>query len=125
MFPSSNATNLPGVSWMLYPYQISVSQKDTVSHFDEADLPTADMRHTSVISNDSGTILLVARERGLMRLYIPLTSPHDEPSKRIDRSNINLDMLKATAQKIFHPYKFEFEICDCMTLLTLFPSQAC
>ncbi|KAF4304859.1 putative phenol 2- protein [Botryosphaeria dothidea] len=71
-----------------------------------------DMRHTSVISNDSGTILLVARERGLMRLYIPLTSPHDEPSKRIDRSNINLDMLKATAQKIFHPYKFEFEICD-------------
>lgn len=47
-----------------------------------------------------------------MRLYIPLTST-DDSTKRVDRSNINLDMLKATAQKIFHPYTFDFKICDC------------
>ena len=70
------------------------------------------MRQSCAIQGDTGTILLVARERGLMRLYIPLTST-DDSTKRVDRSNINLDMLKATAQKIFHPYTFDFKICDC------------
>lgn len=72
------------------------------------------MRHSCIICNDAGTILLVARERGLMRLYIPLTAVDGEgPSGRFNRSNISLDMLKAKAQKILHPYTFDFKICDC------------
>ncbi|KAH7061280.1 putative phenol 2-monooxygenase [Macrophomina phaseolina] len=72
-----------------------------------------DMRHSCIICNDVGTILLVARERSLMRLYIPLTAVDGEgPSGRFNRSNISLDMLKAKAQKILHPYTFGFKICD-------------
>ncbi|EOD44721.1 putative phenol 2- protein [Neofusicoccum parvum UCRNP2] len=70
-----------------------------------------DMRHAAVIKNEAGTILLICRERGLMRLYIPLTHA-DDTSIRVDRSNINLDLLRETAKKIFHPYNFDFKICD-------------
>ncbi|KAL1630659.1 hypothetical protein SLS54_000530 [Diplodia seriata] len=70
-----------------------------------------DMRHACTIKSDAGTILLIGRERGLVRLYISLSSA-DDPSKVVDRSTINLDVLKATAQKIFHPYTFDFKICD-------------
>ncbi|KAL1644193.1 hypothetical protein SLS58_004473 [Diplodia intermedia] len=70
-----------------------------------------DMRHACTIKSDAGTILLICRERGLMRLYISLSS-FDDPSRHVDRSTINLDVLKATAQKILHPYKFDFKICD-------------
>jgi len=82
------------------------------------DLP--DIRKRCAIhSQNDGTVMVIPRENGLVRLYIQLrevdhheaagdnTLPNGGAKKRVDRSKISADHILATAKKIFYPYSLE------------------
>lgn len=74
----------------------------------------------AIHSADSGSIMIIPREDGLVRLYIQLKeTPRDPDSTesstdakaaqkgRIDRSKITPELILENARKIFHPYKLD------------------
>ncbi|KAJ5682531.1 hypothetical protein N7462_005696 [Penicillium macrosclerotiorum] len=75
-----------------------------------------DMRRLGTVTHASGTILVIPRERQLVRLYVPVQVVEDAATNsRHDRSSITLAMIKKRVQEIFTPYKFDFQICDWWT----------
>lgn len=84
-----------------------------------------DIRNRCAIhSADSGSIMIIPREDGLVRLYIQLReTPRDPSTKseseagsndtagakkgRVDRSLITPEVILENARKIFHPYKLD------------------
>ncbi|ORY56536.1 FAD monooxygenase [Leucosporidium creatinivorum] len=56
-------------------------------------------------SHDAGSILIVPRERDLVRLYVQLG--HTEEGERVDRTKVTPESILATAQRIMAPYKIE------------------
>lgn len=73
------------------------------------------MRRLSIVTNTDGTILVIPRERNLVRLYVPVQTIEAGTSGRFDRSSITLDMIRKRVQAIFSPYTFDFKICDWWT----------
>ncbi|ANB12147.1 hypothetical protein AWJ20_385 [Sugiyamaella lignohabitans] len=67
----------------------------------------------SIHSQDSGSIMIIPRENGLVRLYCQLKeAPRDEgdgsaTARRMDRSKITPEFILNTAKKIFAPYTLE------------------
>lgn len=79
----------------------------------------------AIHSKDSGSIMIIPRENGLVRLYIQLKETPRDPATetgvdgkapdvaaaaqkgRVDRSKITPEFIMQNAQKIFHPYKLE------------------
>ncbi|KAI6765956.1 hypothetical protein HG530_007026 [Fusarium avenaceum] len=61
-------------------------------------------------------MLIIPRERGLSRVYVPYhevdTDSQGNTAERFDRSEVTLDKIKAIAQRMFLPYKFDFKICE-------------
>ncbi|KAL1896133.1 hypothetical protein Sste5346_004875 [Sporothrix stenoceras] len=85
-------------------------------------LPITDLpdirKRVSIHSVEDGSIMLIPREKGLVRLYIQLREvDHEEAvgdnalpngaKKRVDRSKITADRILQAAQKIFKPYTLE------------------
>ncbi|RCK64544.1 Phenol 2-monooxygenase [Candida viswanathii] len=66
-----------------------------------------DIRNRCAIhSKDAGSIMVVPRERDLIRLYIQLEEV-ERADGRIDRSKITPELIVQRAQEIFKPYTFE------------------
>ena len=61
-------------------------------------------------------MLIIPRERGLSRVYVPYhevdVDVNGAGAERYNRSAITLEEIKAIAQRMFHPYKFDFKICE-------------
>ena len=69
----------------------------------------------AVHSADSGSLMVIPREKKLVRLYIQLTEIKPDASGRADRSKITPDTIIKAAQKILSPYKLTYEYCDWWT----------
>ncbi|KAJ5179364.1 hypothetical protein N7492_002574 [Penicillium capsulatum] len=80
------------------------------------DKGVADIRRLSIVTNTAGTILVIPRERRLVRLYVPVQTIEAVTSGRFDRSTVTLDMIRMSVQNILCPYTFDFEICDWWTV---------
>ena len=59
--------------------------------------------------------MVIPRENKLVRLYIQLTTTDKLGGKKVDRSNINPEVILASAQRILHPYKITYRYCDWWT----------
>ncbi|MCJ1358089.1 MAG: hypothetical protein MMC33_008087 [Icmadophila ericetorum] len=77
------------------------------------DFPDIRMR-CAIHSAESGSVMVIPRERKLVRLYIQLTDLN-KAGQHIDRSKISPDMILQAAQKIMRPYKLTYEYCDWWT----------
>ncbi|KAB5580383.1 FAD binding domain-containing protein [Coniochaeta sp. 2T2.1] len=72
-------------------------------------------KRCSIHSKNDGSIMVIPRENGLVRLYIQLREVDHEGDKlsevtgkkRVDRSKLTAEQILATAQKIFYPFSLE------------------
>jgi phenol 2-monooxygenase len=96
---------------------ISVTDFRKYSHNSSfyADNLSADIRRISTVTNVSGIMLVIPRERHLVRLYVPLHVVNTATGGQFDRSAITLDMIRKRVQNILSPYSFDFQICDWWT----------
>lgn len=69
---------------------------------------------SSIQSKDAGSILVVPREKDLVRFYVQMGST--DPNERFDRSSISPESIVATAQRIFAPFKLECRHIDWWTI---------
>ena len=67
------------------------------------------------MTNAGGTILIIPRERNLVRFYVPVQVVDSATNGRFDRTSITPDMIRARVQEILRPYTFDFETCDWWT----------
>lgn len=70
-----------------------------------------------MVENAGGSILIVPRERNLIRLYVPMpkgqdTQPNGATNGRRDKSTFTPDDLRKVVQSILSPYDFDFKICE-------------
>ncbi|KAK4050697.1 hypothetical protein OIV83_003423 [Microbotryomycetes sp. JL201] len=65
-------------------------------------------------SRNSGSIMVIPREAGLVRLYVQLQedAPEGAAQKHVDRAAATEEICKVRARKIFHPFKLEFGRTD-------------
>lgn len=76
----------------------------------------ADIRRLGTVTNAAGTILVIPRERQLVRLYVPVqVVDATNGGSRFDRSSITADMIKERVQAILTPYTFDYQVCDWWT----------
>ncbi|KAJ5789887.1 uncharacterized protein N7518_006898 [Penicillium psychrosexuale] len=75
-----------------------------------------DVRRLSVVTNAAGTILVIPRERGLVRFYVPVQTCEAGATDRFDRSKITSDLIRERVQAIFAPFTFDFEECSWWTV---------
>ncbi|KAJ5351333.1 hypothetical protein N7452_000307 [Penicillium brevicompactum] len=75
-----------------------------------------DIRRVSVVTGTTGTILVIPRERGITRFYVPVQICEAGTSDRFDRSFITPKLIKSRVQEIIAPFTFDFEICDWWTV---------
>ncbi|KAJ6158089.1 hypothetical protein N7485_010915 [Penicillium canescens] len=63
-----------------------------------------DIRRVSIVSNTAGTILIIPRERGLVRFYVPVHVCEASSTTRFDRSTITPEVIRTRIQAIlsFH-----------------------
>ena len=65
-----------------------------------------DIRMKSIIQSNEGSILIIPREGGyLVRLYVEMEKLKSD--ERVSSRNITAEQLIESAQRIFHPYKFD------------------
>lgn len=78
---------------------------------------SADIRRLGTVTNVAGTILVIPRERNLVRLYVPVqvVDTATNAGARFDRSFITPEMIKERVQAVMKPYTFDFEVCDWWT----------
>lgn len=74
------------------------------------DFPDIRMR-CAIHSESSGSVMVIPREDGLVRLYIQLS----ETEKGVDRSSITSEMILNAARKIMAPYKLDMPHIDWFT----------
>ncbi|KAJ5627728.1 hypothetical protein N7490_009956 [Penicillium lividum] len=73
-----------------------------------------DIRRLGTVTSPVGTILVIPRERRLVRFYVPVHN-NETPNGRFDRSTITPEKIKARVQAILVPYTFDFKILDWWT----------
>jgi phenol 2-monooxygenase len=69
-----------------------------------------DMGYPAFVKSGLGTLMVIPRERSLVRLYIPIKDI--VVGDRFDRSSITLAHLLAKAKTFFAPYTFDFTVCE-------------
>jgi 2-polyprenyl-6-methoxyphenol hydroxylase-like FAD-dependent oxidoreductase len=75
-----------------------------------------DIRSSSTIrSAEHGSLLMIPRERGLVRVYIQLTEVKLGANGRADRSKITPASILQAAQRIMAPYTLTYEYCEWWT----------
>ncbi|KAJ5188266.1 Monooxygenase FAD-binding [Penicillium cf. griseofulvum] len=75
-----------------------------------------DVRRLSIVANAAGTILVVPRERGLVRFYVPVQSCEAGATDRFDRSKIPPSLIRERVQAIFAPFTFDYKECSWWTV---------
>lgn len=78
------------------------------------DFPDIRMR-CAIHSAENGSLMVIPRENGLVRLYIQLKEVVPDATGRADRSKITPEIIFRSAQKIIAPYKLDYEYCDWWT----------
>ena len=68
----------------------------------------------AIHSADSGSIIVIPREKKLVRLYIQLNEVSSK-DKQVDRSKITPEVILESARKIMSPYKLSYHYCDWWT----------
>ncbi|KAK4049481.1 hypothetical protein OIO90_005432 [Microbotryomycetes sp. JL221] len=74
------------------------------------DFPDIRLKCT-IHSKDAGSILIVPRERGLVRFYVQLG--HTKEGERVDRSQVSSERIIEVAQRIMAPYSIEVKDIEC------------
>ncbi|GIK04641.1 hypothetical protein Aspvir_008724 [Aspergillus viridinutans] len=74
-----------------------------------------DIRRVCTVATEHGTLLIIPRERQLVRLYLPLQAV-DGTLASIDRASITLEMIRQKAKEMLRPFNFDFKICDWWTV---------
>lgn len=83
----------------------------------ESNLVPADIRMRCAIhSQTSGTIMVIPRERNLVRLYIQLASLSPALGERFDRTTVTPQTIFQAAQKILQPYEISYDYCEWWTV---------
>ncbi|KAL8879739.1 MAG: hypothetical protein Q9198_002709 [Flavoplaca austrocitrina] len=70
----------------------------------------------AIHSAESGTIMIIPREDGFVRIYSQLSTMVISNDGRFDRSSITPDTILQAAQKIMKPYKLEYKHRDWWTV---------
>ncbi|KAF2157678.1 phenol hydroxylase [Myriangium duriaei CBS 260.36] len=70
---------------------------------------------TSVHSESSGSLMVIPREAGLVRLYVQLQEVKPDASGRADRSQITPAVILAAAQRVLAPYTLTYKHCHWWT----------
>ncbi|KAL8880632.1 MAG: hypothetical protein Q9198_001997 [Flavoplaca austrocitrina] len=70
----------------------------------------------AIHSAESGTIMIIPREDGLVRIYCQLSTLVISNEGRFDRSSITPDTILQAAQKIMKPYKLDYKHRDWWTV---------
>ena len=78
------------------------------------DFPDIRMR-CAIHSAESGSLMVIPREKKLVRLYIQLKEVTPDANGRADKSKITPSTILGAAQKILSPYKLDYEYCDWWT----------
>lgn len=75
----------------------------------------ADIRSKcSIHSVSAGNVIVIPRERKLVRLYIQLKEI-EVVGMQVDRSQITPEMILRAAQRIMSPYKIIYDYCEWWT----------
>ena len=74
-----------------------------------------DIRRLCTILSKRGTILVIPREKGLIRIYVQLSDEDSTKGLTLDNPNAPIEIFK-TAQQIFQPYVIDYKICDWWTV---------
>lgn len=76
-----------------------------------------DIRQRCAIhSANHGSVMIIPREKKLVRLYIQLQTTENRAGKgKSDRSWITPEVILQSAQRILHPYKLDYAYCDWWT----------
>ncbi|KAI9736998.1 MAG: hypothetical protein M1834_000587 [Cirrosporium novae-zelandiae] len=77
-------------------------------------VPTDIRMRCAIHSAENGSLMVIPREKKLVRLYIQLTEVAKEGG-RVDRSKITPQTILEAARKILSPYKLEYNYCDWWT----------
>ncbi|KAJ5588409.1 hypothetical protein N7537_011087 [Penicillium hordei] len=75
-----------------------------------------DIRRVSVVNNAAGTILVIPREHGLVRFYVPVQTCEAGATDRFDRSRITPELIRERVRAIFAPFTFDFKECSWWTV---------
>ncbi|KAJ5717021.1 hypothetical protein N7488_002667 [Penicillium malachiteum] len=76
-----------------------------------------DIRRMGIVSSKAGTMLVIPRERNLVRFYVPTHIFESTTTNgRFDRSTITPEKIKTRVQAILTPYTFDFTIVDWWTV---------
>lgn len=70
------------------------------------------MKHI-VHSANSGAVLMVPREEGMVRVYTQMGSL--QPGERINRAEVTIEKMLQKTKDVLHPYKMEFPYVDWYT----------
>lgn len=101
-------------SWVRKECEIHMEGETTDHVWGVVDMVPAtdfpDIRNRCAIhSKDSGSIMVIPRENGLVRLYAQLKDMvPDAEKKRADRSKITPELILQTARNILKPYTMDF-----------------
>lgn len=68
------------------------------------------------MNNAAGTILVIPRECGLVRFYVPVQTCEADTTDRFDRSKITPELIRERVQAIFAPFTFDFKECSWWTV---------
>lgn len=68
----------------------------------------------AIHSADSGSIMIIPREDGLVRFYVQLQA-RAKQGERVDRTAFTPEVVIENAKKIFHPYSFDVSRLDWFT----------
>lgn len=78
----------------------------------DSDLPTTRMKNV-VHSADSGSVLMVPREDGMVRVYTQMGTL--APGERVDRDAVTIEKLQEKTQQVLKPFRIDFPYVDWYT----------
>ncbi|KAF2773336.1 putative phenol 2-monooxygenase [Teratosphaeria nubilosa] len=67
-----------------------------------------DVRRPNGVQTEKGTLMLIPREKGLLRIYVPF----GKEGKDATREGVTLEQARDLVQKAFKPYHFTWEHCQ-------------
>ncbi|KAL8973620.1 MAG: hypothetical protein Q9197_002146 [Variospora fuerteventurae] len=70
----------------------------------------------AIHSAESGTIMIIPREDGLVRIYCQLSTVAPDRDGRFDRSSITPDTILEAARRIMEPYQLDYKHRDWWTI---------
>ncbi|CAG9953965.1 unnamed protein product [Clonostachys rosea f. rosea IK726] len=108
-------------SWVREKLGITMEGAQTESVWGVMDIvPVTDFpdirSRCTIHSASAGTIMVIPREHGLVRLYIQLAHLTPTRGERFDRSNGSPETIFAAAKRILAPYDISYNYCEWWTV---------